>query len=684
MDFLLEEKKSKEPKTLYERLCRNSEIIGLDLPKQSARQLQEDIVFSTLNVTTKGVISATVLTFLTLLLLSIGFALIMNNIGMVLFLIGIPIGFTLLVYSYPNFMSQVLKIQTGDESIRIILYMVIYLKLHPNFEGAVNFAAAHSKGPLATDIRKAMWDIQAGKYRTVEEALSAYMAKWRVWNEDFVRSVTLLYNVLIEPSEQERENILKKSLNFLLTNTERKMKAYVEDITGPVNILYVLGMMLPVMGLIMFPLISMFLHKEVNPFYLGIGYTVLLPLLILFLVNRIILKRPSAFMVPDISKHPGLPPPDKYPIKFFGKTILIPIIPVAILVSLLIMTYGIVHFVDLYTSLFRASEELKSDIMKKEAEFSIANLAASFSLTFGVTAYVYLYFYMRSAPRIGIRNEIKNIENEFQLGLYSLGNFLSEGYPIETAVQKSLDEYEKLGMEKSPTFNFLSQLYGKMKNLGIDFANAIFGKSGIIRIFPSVLIEEIMRILADASSKSSVLLGSVAKTIGSYLENLSNIEAKIRELLDDVRTGVRMESTFVVPLVCAIVGVLGIFFLNMIKNLSCQLQQIERALGAVFMEGGTIGIADTLNQLVGSFSQVMPMTVLQVIVGIYTVEIISLFSLLLNGIENGFDKTSRDHIIAKNLLTGMIVYAVVSVVALFAFQELIIPIVTEAGGSIAC
>ena len=57
-----------------------------------------------------------------------------------------------------------------------------------------------------------MWDLNTGTYKTIEEALSAYMPKWGIWNEDFVRALSLLYGVLIEPSEEGRERILKKSL----------------------------------------------------------------------------------------------------------------------------------------------------------------------------------------------------------------------------------------------------------------------------------------------------------------------------------------------------------------------------------------------------------------------------------------------------------------------------------------
>jgi hypothetical protein len=600
-------------------------------------------------------------------------------------LVILPLATFYYIYSYPSFNAQVLKVQTGDEAIKIILYMVIYLKLHPSFEGAVGFAAAHAGGPITNDIKKAMWDLQTGKYRTVEEALSAYMPKWVIWNEDFVRSLSLLYGVLIEPSEQERERILKKSLNYLLTNTHRKMKEYVENITGSINILHIMGMLLPVMGLIMFPMISMFLHNTINPMYLGIGYTVFLPIIIYFFMNRILVKRPSAFIVPDISKHPDLPPPDMFEIKLKKTKLFIPILPLAILIGLLIMSYGVFHFVDLYKQLAISPDPIKIDILKKEAEMSLTNLLSTFSITFGFGLIFLLYFYLSSFQRIKIRNNIKNIEAEFQIGLFSIGNYLSEGYPVEKAIEKSLEEYEKLGMKKRPTFYFFSRLLSNIKNSGMTFKRALFDKKlGVILYFPSVLIEEIMRILSDASERSSALLGKIAKTIGSYLEDLNTIEAKIKELLEDVRSGLRMQSGFVVPLICAITGALGIFLLNMLRSLSCQLELIEKSLGFGLPGGTTQGVGSLLNDLVGDFTKVMPMTVLQVIVGIYTVEIVSLLAMLLNGIESGFDKTSRDYITAKTLIQALIIYAFTSMIALFIFHTVIVQIVSTSGGVFVC
>lgn len=684
IEFLIAEKKAREPKSWYEKLCRSFGKIGLKAPKSIRQKLEEDTIFSMLNVSPDDVFSATIVTLLFFGGIAIALSFLTTGTGKMIFLFSVPLATAYYIYSYPNFKAQVLKVQTGDESIKIILYIVIYLKLHPNFEGAINFAASHVKGPISTDMKKAMWDLNTGKYKNIEEALSAYMPKWGVWNEDFIRSLSLLYGVLIEPTEQGRERILKKSLSFLLVNTQRKMKNYVEGISGPITILHTMGMLLPVIGLIMFPIVSMFLHDTVNSFYVGIGYVVFLPLIIYFLMNRILLKRPSAFMVPDVSNIPGIAPPGKVDLDFFKMKFRIPIFPFVMIIGILVMSYGILHFIDLASELNDANRPTKELILREEADVRVDNMLSTFSISMGFGLIIYLYFYLESYKRIEVRNEIKNIESEFQIGLFSLGNYLSEGYPLETAIQKSLDEYEKLGMEKRPTYSFFSKLLYNIKNFGFTFERALFDKKqGILVHFPSVLIEEIMKTLSDASQRSSVLLGNISKTIGGYLEDLNTIEDKIRELLEEVRGGIRIQASFVVPLICGITGALGLFILNMLRLLSCQVQQIERAMGLGM--GTTTGMGDLMNQLLGDFTKVMPMTVLQTIIGVYTFEIVTLLALLLNGIENGFDRTSRNNMIAKMVLNAIIIYGVTSLISVVLFNSIIVDILRESmGGALGC
>jgi hypothetical protein len=692
VEFLLEEQKQKELRTWYEKLCKFSEALSLKPPKSLEEKFKLDIVFSGLNVTPKGVFSASLLFLILSTFLIIPLYFFLADVSALAFLFIIPVAAFWYIYTFPSFRAHVVRVQAGGESIKIILYMSIYLKLNPSFEGAVNFACSHSKGPITDDIKKAMWDLQMGKYKTVEEALGTYTNKWVWWNEDFVRSLSLLYGVLVEPTEAGREGILKKALTFILDATHQKMKKYVEDVSSPAMILHVMGLLLPAIGLIMFPMVSIFLHQSVSVPQLILGYVVLLPLFNLFFINRILQNRPSAFMVPDISKHPELPPEDFFAVKPGKIKVYIPILILSILVGLLIMTYGILHFADLITSLYSPPADIisrlgclpatspKECILLNEAKMNPQNLAATFSITAGFAAMAIIFFYLRSFQRIKIRNEIKNIESEFQVGLFSLGNYLSEGYPIEVGMQKSLEEYQKLGMQKRPMYGFFLRLYENMKNFGMTFKRALFDKEyGLLKFYPSVLIDEIMKILSDASEKSAVLLGTISKTIASYLENVYAIEAKIRELLEETRSSIKLQASFVIPMVTGMIGALGIFILNMLRILAERLAEIEKTLGIQMIAESGSAASSFINYLVGDFTKVVPMTVLQATVGIYTVEVVALFAMLLSGIESGFDKTARDWEIAQTLIKAIIVYGVVNLFALIIFHGLIQTIGVPAG-----
>lgn len=702
VDFLLEELRQKELKGWYEKFCKFSEKLKIKPSKKMEEKFKLDIVYSGLNVTPTGVFSASIMCLLFLVLLLVPASLILTpptqvdvtdttevttqesgDTSFLVFLLVLPALAFWYVYTYPSFRAHVVRVQAGDESIKIILYMAIYLKLNPSLEGSINFACAHAKGPITDDIKKAMWDLQIGKYTTVEAALGKYTNKWVWWNEDFVRSISLLYGVLIEPTDAGREEILKRALRFILETTQKKMKQYVEEVASPIMMLNVMGLLLPAIGLIMFPMVSIFLHKTVSVPTLIFGYVAILPAFNLFFINRILQKRPSAFMVPDISKYPDLPSEEFFQIKFGTKKIYVPILILSILLGLVTMTYGLLHFVELATLLRNPPADIISTygcdpnetpqrcVLLTEAKMSPTNLAATFSVTGGFAVMAITFFYLRSFQRIRIRNEIKNIESEFQIGLFSLGNYLSEGYPIEVGMQKSLDEYQKLGMQKRPMYGFFLRLYENIKNFGLTFKKALFDKEyGLMKYYPSVMIDEIMKILSDASEKSAVLLGTISKTIAIYLDNVYEIEAKIRELLDETRSSIRLQAGFVIPMVTAMVGALGIFILNMLAMLAKQLANIEKTFGIQMLANAGGGASSFIDMLVGDFTNIVPMTVLQATVGIYTVEVVTLFAMLLSGIENGFDRTARDWEIANTLMRAILIYFVVNVFALIVFNGL--------------
>jgi len=79
------------------------------------------------------------------------------------------------------------------------------------------------------------------------------------------------------------------------------------------------------------------------------------------------------------------------------------------------------------------------------------------------------------------------------------------------------------------------------------------------------------------------------------------------------------------------------------------------------------------------FSYIVVVGIGRVVVGIYTVEVVALFALLLNGIENGFDKVSRDHLIAQMVLRAIVIYGAVSILSVILFHGVILNIMQSTG-----
>jgi len=668
-EFLLAEIRSKELKTWYEKLCKFSEKLKLSPPKQFAEKLNYDVIYSGLNVTPKGVFSASFLVLFLLSFVCFFFAFLIYDIALLAVLAALPLALFWYVFTYPSYQAEVTRIQAGNEAIKIILYMVIYLRSNPSFEGAVNFAAQHSKGPISDDIRKALWDLETGKYNTFEEALGFYSQKWVWWNEDFIRSLNLLYTVLTEPSEEGREEILRKSLDHILITTHRKMKSYVEEISSPITILHVMGLLLPALGIVMFPMIAIFLQNSVSVPQLIIGYVAFLPLINLFFVNRLLRKRPGAFMVPDISKHPDLSPPNFFALKIGKFKLYVPVFLFSLFVGLLIMMYGIYHFLNLAITITSLPPNLVKQVVLQESVINIKNFLVVTSFVGGFAVFFILNFYLRSFQRVRIRNEIKNIEKDFTTCLFSLGNFFSEGYPIEFGIGKTVDEYRRLGMEKRPTYEFLVRLYETIKNFGVSFKSALFGERfGLIKRYYSVLIEDVMKVLADASEKGSRLLGVIAKTVSSYLESIYAIEDRIRELLAETRSSIKLQASFVIPMINGIIMALSAFIVSMLRILAEMVGHIQQMFGMTLTGVGT---QDLLTTLIGSYEKMVPSTVLQVVIGIYTIQAITIFSILLSGIENGVDPVAKDWEVSNNLIRGMALFLLIFVVSLFVFGNIV-------------
>jgi len=661
----------------YEKGCNFSEGI-LKIKWPESENLRSAILSSGLRITTDGVYAFTVLSFLVSFAFLFLIYLIFPTIG--IFLLFIPIFISYIIYTYPPYLADVTKIRAADETVKVILYMVIYLRLTPQMEGAFNFAAKHCTGPLARDLKEMLWGLKIGKYKTLEEAINSKIEKWLSWDKEFIESINLLFSLEHEYTEERRKAILDKALTHILTSTYDKMQAYSRELKIPMTLVHTMGITFPLMGLVMFPMIAIFLHESAGGYittYLAFGYTIVLPLILFWYLRRIVSKRPGAFSFPDVSHHPELPPPGKFAIRIGNKKIFISAFLVAFLAGLILSLQGINHFVTLLSDYMiitssPGAEETWKDYMKNMYDKSniLKYTLQSLSIIVGVGVAISLYSLGKSYQRLKIRNEIEELENNFQIALFDLSEILSSGVPIEFAIQELLEKYKRSKLETTPMFKFFYGVLQNIKRLGMTIRSAIFDREyGIIKWYPSLLMRDILEILLSAAGKSSSILSMASYSISNFLERMQKIRNSIIEMLRDISSALQLQASFIAPFICGIVGAMATDIIVLLQEIVKMIAKVEQQ----FLGGFFVDQTKSLSQMFSfiQIERIIPLTIFQLIVGIYMIEIVIIICYFLNGIKNGFDITTRNVLIGKSLLFALVMYSMVLLIGILATKGLI-------------
>ena len=76
----------------------------------------------------------------------------------------------------------------------------------------------------------------------------------------------------------------------MLDGTYETMSRYSAGLRGPINMIYMMGIMLPVLGLVMFPIMGSFMAEMASPVSLSVLYNIVLPLVVFFFARERILK----------------------------------------------------------------------------------------------------------------------------------------------------------------------------------------------------------------------------------------------------------------------------------------------------------------------------------------------------------------------------------------------------------
>lgn len=578
------------------------------------------------------------------------------------------------IKAYPERLANRWRLKASSQMVPAILYVVVYMRHTPNLEKAIEFASEHLQEPLSLDFKKVFYDVEVGRFSTIKESLDNYLETWRGHSTEFIESFHLIESSLFEPDDSRRIATLEKALQVVLDGVYEKMLKFTHNVRSPLTNVYMLGVVLPTLGLALLPLASAMLGSLFKWYYVFILFNLIIPFFVFYLTDKVMFLRPGGH----------------------GETRLIEKSPLyeyynsgshyasAFIVCLPFLILGLLPLIFQYTP-FPEMIGLQKDytfaqlglpFFQNEMVFgfqqSIGGIVGPFGIgalilgmffPLGIGLFFSLAYGSKTREMIVEREHTKELEAEFNNSLFQLGNRIGNGVPPELVFGKVAESAKGLKTE-----DFFMRVNYNIRQMGMGVEKAIFDKRrGAIIFYPSDLISTSMKILVEASKKGLRIAATSLISISEYVKNLGKITERLKDMLAEIISDMKSNMTFLAPLLAGIVVGLAAMITTILSKL-----KLADALGTQDF-GGLANVQDLLGLF--NVDGMIPPYFLQIVVGIYIIQIIFILTKTLVVIDSGEDKLETTNKTGINLQRGLILYfltAFLATMALFILASVVL------------
>lgn len=669
----------------YERWCRSlGNVLKLNVAEKDRLKIKRQLEIAHLDVDPSQALTLSVMAFVSVfligLLVSVAVLLINGTIDSFPFLFFILMSvFSIFLFyfvnGYPARLANKWRLKASSQMVPAILYIVVYMRHTPNLEKAVGFAAEHLQYPLALDFKKVFYDVEVGKFSSIKSSLDNYLETWRDYSIEFIESFHLIESSLFEPEESRRIAILEKSLQVVLDGVYDKMLKFTHDVRSPLNTVYMLGVVLPTLGVVLIPLASAMIGGLLQTIHVFILFNLIIPFLVFYLTDKIMLLRPGGHgetglleRNPLYYKFKSKKPYAKaflvaFPFFVLGIVpLLFGFLPDSVMLSLgLQRDYT---FSQLGIG-FLGSEKVFGFIQDGSnivGPFGVGALLLSMLIPLGAALFFSIAFKGKTRELIVARAQTDQLEQEFNNSLFQLGNRIGNGVPPEISFGAVAESSKGLMTE-----DFFRRVNYNIRQGGMSVEKAIFDENrGVLRYYPSELISTSMRILVESAKKGLKIAALSLMSISEYVKNIQKITQRLKDMLAEIISDMKSNMTFLAPLLLGVVVGLSAMITSILSRLN--LSTVGQAQAA-----GVSNIQTFLN--IFDLTKMIPPYYLQLIIGVYLIEIIFILTDTLVTIDSGEDKLERVNKTGKNFASGILLYfitSLIAVVSLFLLASLVL------------
>ncbi len=677
--------------TKFEKWCNLAEkILNIKPDQKKAEKTQKYLDTCHVTCTPAGVLSLAILVGILVMtvgsLLAFAFPMLLGlppMMPLVFFCLIAGLIMIPMIQKIPEFMANTWRMKASNQMVQSVFYLVTYMRHTSNLERAIEFAADHLEPPLSLDFRKILWDVETQTFPTIRESANAYLQNWEESNKDFVEAFHLIESSLFEGSEDRRLQMLDKSLDVILDGTYENMLHYARELKAPMTMLNMLGIILPILGLVILPLVVSFMSNGSSPLvmaiYISLLYNIVLPASVYYLGRTILSKRPAGYGSQDMNLSGNDTSKVRIPL---GSNIFITVNPLYISIGILITSFLIgfspivLHAIapdfDIVGEKFSLLEYVCPPSSTGSDVCDMATRIGPFGIGAGIISVIFiaglglsigLYYSLSSKNINEIRTQTKKLEDEFATALFQLGNRLADGLPAEIAFAKVAKT-----MQGTTSGEFFAMCERNMTKLGLGLEESIFDpKVGAISSYPSSVIESSMKVLIESSKKGPHIAAQALLSMSRYIKEIHRVEERLKDLMEEVISSMKSQVKFLTPAIAGIViGITSMISL-ILTRLNAQLGSLA---GGAESSGGMSGILSI-------FGIGIPTYHFQIIVGIYVVQLAIILTILANGIENGPDKAGERYALGQNVISGTLLYCFIAGAVIILFNLFASQIITK-------
>ncbi|MFH1200072.1 MAG: type II secretion system F family protein [Candidatus Micrarchaeota archaeon] len=568
---------------------------------------------------------------------------------------------------YPKMAANHERMMSLAYTPEIVNYLVMSLRLNPNLERAVEFAANHGRGKIADELKELVWDVQIGNFHSVEEGLDAMAYRWGGYSDDFKHALMLIRSSSLETDTTRRVELLEKASADVLEGSREKMDIYARNLHQPTVFLYYFGILLPLMLAIILPIAAAFVKnipiaKAEAIFAI---YCVLIPGGIWIYGGSILGGRPPTYIPPQISeRYPGLPKRGNMRIAGIQFSYTLAAIAVFALTLFAAMTADSMNAASIpFYNRDAALASIPHVVIKEIGVtlYSFGILGSILAISFGIS----VYLYGKYGERKKVQDEIREMEAEFKDATYVLASRLGENRPLEDALAYSIEFLPKSKIGE----RVFKRVLENITLLGMTLEAASFDRAyGAMRNLPSQSIRSGMRLTIDSVELGVNVAAKSLMSLSFQMRNAQKIDETLKRLLSDITTLLSTMAMFVVPVVIAVVSSLQTIIINSLSGVS--VGDVTEGTGASsanipgMSSGGLNSILNTsgLKESAASPGEFL------LFMGIYVVEVVILLTYFNAQVEDTNNKLHTYMSISKVLPIAALVFAAA---AYFATSSLV-------------